>query len=150
MMKKILNICAISFIYCGTAFAADSLNLSGTYTCSGYDSHDKGYQNAKVVLTLDAKNSELKNGFGAYNFKLIEADGTNYKGEVAANGNILAVYFENTGTAPVAQSDRGVGVAVVTHDKDVNGKAHTVFHKFYYEPNYQGGGNGSETCVKND
>ena len=45
-------------------------------------------------------------------------------------------------------ADRGVGIAVVTHDKDMHGKTTTVFHKFYYEPTYEKGGNGYETCIK--
>jgi hypothetical protein len=100
------------------------------------------------VLTLDAKNSDLAHNYGAYHFVLVEPDGTRYMGEAASNGNNLAIYFENT--APAKKTDRGVGIAVVSHDKDEQGKTKTVFHKFYYEPTFDGGGNGYETCVLED
>ena len=119
----------------------DALNLAGTYHCHGHDSHDGDYKDATVVLTLDAKNSDSAHDRGAYHFALIEPDGTRYVGEAAASGNNLAIYFENTGSS--MQTDRGVGIAQITHKK---GK--TIFSKYYYEPNYQGGGNGTENCEK--
>ena len=133
------------------AFAApsanvDGLGLSGTYMCSGYDMHDGGYQNALLTLTVDTKDSDFANNYGAYHFKLNDPDGGVFVGEVAASGNNAAVYFQNTN--PSRPTDRGVGIAVITHDKDTSGKITTVLHKFYYEPAYEGGGNGSETCVK--
>jgi hypothetical protein len=128
------------------AASADKLGLSGNYMCSGYDSHDGAYSNGKLTLTLDAKNSDFANNYGAYHVLLIESDGTKYVGEIAASGNDLAIYFENTD--PSSQTDRGVGIAYVTHDKDAHGNVQTEFHKFYYEPAYMGGGNGSDVCVK--
>lgn len=149
MLKHILVISALALGLSQFSFAAsndaDALGLAGNYICSGYDMHDGGYQDAKLSLTLDAKDSDFANNYGAYHFNLNDG-GTIYKGEVAASGNLMAVYFENT--TPSAPTDRGVGIAVVTHDKDVKGNVTTAFHKFYYEPAYQGGGNGSETCVK--
>ena len=126
--------------------SSDNLGLAGNYLCSGYDMHDGGYQNLKASLTLDKKDSDFAHNFGAYNVSLKETDGTTFIGEAAASGNSLAIYFENT--AASKPTDRGVGIATVTHDKDPQGKVTTAFHKFYYEPAYQTGGNGSMTCVK--
>lgn len=148
MLKKIILLSLIGLAFTQNSFAGieDALQLGGTYTCHGYDSHDGGYDGATVTLTLDAKNSDFAHNYGAYHFKLTEPDGLQYKGEAAASGNSLAIYFENTKSSE--PTDRGVGIAVVTHDKDIHGKTVTQFHKFYYEPNYQGGGHGSETCKK--
>lgn len=129
-----------------TATLTDTATLAGTYHCHGYDSHEGAYKDATVVLTLDAKNSDLAHNYGAYHFALVEPDGTRYAGEAAANGNNLAIYFENTNSSK--KTDRGVGIAVVSHDKDEQGTTQTVFHKFYYEPDFDGGGNGYETCVR--
>lgn len=149
MLKKIFIAGVLSAALAQVAFAgtgADALGLAGKYKCYGYDKHDGGYQNATVTLALDSQNSDFANNYGAYHLTLVEEDGVKYTGEAAASGNSMAVYFENT--TPSAPTDRGVGIAVVTHDKDPKGKVTTMFHKFYYEPAYQGGGNGSETCVK--
>lgn len=149
-LKKLIisSFLLFSTIACNTSFAAkvDMLSLAGTYTCSGYDMHTGGYSNAIVILTLDAKDSDFANNYGAYHFKLTEPDGTIYIGEVAASGNTAAIYFANT--TPSMSTDQGVGIAVITHDKDQTGKVTTVLHKFYYEPTFEGGGNGYETCVK--
>lgn len=145
MLKRALIIGLLSLVYGQFAFATtDSLGIAGNYMCSGYDMHDGAYSGGKLAVTLDAKNSDFANNYGAYKIKMVEPDGTTYVGEIAASGNTLALYFEDTGMA----SDRGVGIAVLTHDKDANGKVTTAFHKFYYEPNYEGGGNGVDTCVK--
>lgn len=147
-LKQFLSVGFLVISFVQISFAAektsdDALNLAGTYQCHGHDSHEGDYKNAIVVLTLDAKNSDVAHNHGAYHFALVEPDGTRYTGEAAASGNNLAVYFENTASS--MQTDRGVGIAVVTHEK---GK--TVFNKFYYEPAFQGGGNGTETCEKAD
>lgn len=148
MLKRILAVGTLTLTLAQFGFAAndDALGLSGTYTCNGYDMHDGGYQGAELILTLDAKDSDFANNYGAYHFRLNDSDGDVYLGEVAASGNNAAVYFANTN--PKEPHDNGVGIAVITHDKDTSGKVTTVLHKFYYEPTYEGGGNGSETCVK--
>lgn len=125
---------------------SDELGLAGKWVCHGYDMHDGYYKGANLTLTLDAKNSDFKNNYGAYHFNLSEPDGTVYLGEVAASGNEAALYFANT--SPKEKTDRGVGIATITHDRNANNQETTVLHKFYYEPSYQGGGNGYETCVK--
>lgn len=126
---------------------SDNLHLSGEYLCNGYDKHDGAYDGDILTLTLDKKQSDFANNFGAYHFQLAESDKKIvYLGEVAASGNTAAIYFENVDAKKA--TDRGVGIAVITHDRDQAGKVQTILHKFYYEPTYQGGGNGSETCVK--
>lgn len=125
--------------------AVDSLNLAGQWVCSGYDSHDGGYKDAILTLTLDEKNSDFEHNFGAYHFKLSEPEAT-YLGEAAASGNMVAIYFANQAKESV--TDQGVGIAAITHDRNEKGEVNTVLHKFYYEPTYEHGGNGSETCIK--
>lgn len=150
MVKKLLIICGISLSFIQLGFAStdvDALNLSGKWICSGYDMHAGAYSDAEMTLSLDAKNSDFANNYGAYHFYWSSANGANYIGEVAASGNTAAVYFENT--SQQMATDQGVGIATITHDRDANNKVTTVLHKFYYEPSYEGGGNGSETCVKN-
>ncbi|MES2204108.1 MAG: hypothetical protein V4496_02700 [Pseudomonadota bacterium] len=149
MLKYIIVLgLALSVSTIGFA-ASDELHLGGTYLCEGYDEHDGGYKDDILLLTLDSKHSDFKHNFGAYHFQLSESDGkVIYLGEVAANGNTAAVYFANVDKAK--STDQGVGIATITHDLDQTGHANTIFHKFYYEPKYHGGGNGSETCIKQD
>ena len=146
MLKKLIAIGALSLSQAVFAATPDALTLAGHWMCSGYDMHEGYYSKAPLILTLDPKDSDMVNGYGAYHFKLVESDGTTYVGEVAANGNTAAVYFENTSAKML--TDRGVGIAMITHDRDQHNNVTTVLHKFYYEPTYEGGGNGSETCVK--
>lgn len=47
-----------------------------------------------------------------------------------------------------APTDRGTGIAVITHDQDSEGKYTTTLHKSYYLPDYKGGGRGTESCIK--
>lgn len=149
-MKFLLACGVISLILSPTSFAAttsdDALHLAGNYQCYGYDSHDGGYAHAIVTLTVNSKNSDFQHNYGAYHFQLTEPNGGQYTGAAAASGNNLAIYFKSTSTSKV--DDQGIGIAVVTHDKNAQGKVTTAFHKFYYEPKYQGGGNGYETCLK--
>ena len=151
MIKCVCFLALLSLFFGQSTYAntTDALNLAGTYHCSGYDARDGGYQNATVTLTLNAEQSDFTANYGAYGFTLTLEDGARYVGEAAASGNSLAIYFENTASTTIGRSDHGIGIAVVTHDKNIEGKATTIFHKFYYEPKYKGGNNGTETCVKN-
>ena len=144
MLKRVIS--SIIFTFVAQSVFAGSLNLSGTYLCSGYDSHDGSFSGSKLTLDLDSKNSQLNNGFGAYHYSVVTADGTQYAGEAVSNGNTLAMYFANT-TAQGA-ADHGVSIGMVSHDENAQGISQTVLHKFYYEPEYKGGGNGAETCIK--
>lgn len=150
MIKYVFLLTLFSLFLAQSTYAntMDALHLSGTYHCSGHDARDGGYQNATVRLILNAKQSDFTANYGAYGFTLTLEDGAKYVGEAAASGNSLAIYFENSASTTIGRSDRGVGIAMVTHDKNTDGKATTVFHKFYYEPKYKGGNNGTETCVK--
>lgn len=123
MLRKILTAGLLSLACSQFSFAAttDQLGIAGNYICSGYDMHDGAYSGEKLTITLDAKDSDFSNNYGAYRIKMVESDGTTYVGEIAASGNTLALYFEDTGMV----SDRGVGIAVLTHDKDANGKVTT-------------------------
>ncbi|MDP3561806.1 MAG: hypothetical protein Q8R83_06490 [Legionellaceae bacterium] len=152
MIKYVFFMASLSLFLSEAAYAetADPLHLAGTYHCSGHDARDGGYQNATVTLTLNAEQSDFTANYGAYAFTLTLEDGAKYIGEAAASGNSLAIYFKNSVLTATGRSDQGVGIAVVTHDKNMVGKATTVFHKFYYEPKYKGGNNGTETCVKVD
>lgn len=146
MLKKSLLIALLACSH--LVLASEALDLSGYWRCSGYDEHEGAYSDATLQLTLDKKRSDFKHGFGAYHFKLTEPENITYLGEAAANGNMVAIYFENTGADKDAQTDRGVGIATITHDMDKDKHMITELHKFYYEPTYQDGGNGYETCVK--
>lgn len=147
-MKKLFAWCLISLTMsiATVAYASDFQDLSGNYHCTGYSSGFGPYK-AKAMLKLDARNSDSKQGFATYHFSIQDTDAF-YIGEAVASGNTLAIYFENTGKSAVDQTDRGVGLAVVSHDKDSKGNSTTSYHKFYYAPAWNKvGGNGYETCV---
>ena len=116
MLKQVLTICLLSVTLNQTIFAStqtvDALGMAGQWMCHGYDMHDGYYDKAALTLTLDAKDSDFANNYGAYHFNLKEPDGTVFLGEVAASGNEAAVYFENT--SPGMKTDRGVGIATIS------------------------------------
>jgi len=143
--------------------AEDKLNLAGSYKCTGYDSYDGAF-NGVLTLTKDEAASDPKHNSGAYQVSLKlkvpnVSDTYNYKGYAASQGERLAIFFANEQDSdPVGKTDRGVGVAHVSHDQDVDGKYTTTIRKFYYLPEYKRdakdgttkafGGHGRETCVK--
>ncbi|HEX8594409.1 MAG TPA: hypothetical protein VF682_14190 [Pseudomonas sp.] len=142
----------------GTAQAevTDPLNVVGVYKCTGYDSH-LGPFTGDLTFSLDAKASHFPSSFGTYkiDFKVDVAGAkASYTGYAAAQGQSLAVYFANDDEKE--PTDRGVGVAVITHDQDANGKYTTTLHKTYYVPDYMrdskeghgSGGRGVEVCTK--
>lgn len=146
MLKRILIAAFLGLNVGSVCFAAsstiDALSLAGTYICSGYDKLDGSYDDAKLILTLDAKNSDFANNYGTY--KAI--GGSSYIIEVAASGNSYAYYYRDA--KPSTVDDHGVGTGVVTHDKDAQGKVTTELHTFFYVPNYKGGDTVYETCIK--
>jgi hypothetical protein len=148
MIKKILAGAAVGLLLSHGAFASakDPMNLSGTYMCGGYDKHDGYLGNVKLIMAVDAANSDPQNGYISYHYNVTEADGTNYAGAAVASGNTLAMYFVNQ--TPGKSSDQGVSLGFISHDQDTKGNTLTQIHKFYYEPNYQGGGKGAELCTK--
>jgi len=138
------------------AKSPDPLHIVGNYKCTGYDSYD-GHFKGDLTFTLDEQASQFDQSFGAYQFKLkVDLDGSPaiYSGFAAAQGQSLAMYFANDN--PEAPTDRGVGMALISHDQDMNGKYTTTLHKSYYLPDYMrtpkegraAGGRGTEVCVK--
>jgi hypothetical protein len=156
--KYLLTTCLVVISLCNNAMAQtpDPLHIVGNYKCTGYDSHD-GYFEGDLTFTLDEAASDFSQSFGAYQFKLqVDLSGTpaTYSGIAAAQGQSLSMYFAND--SQEAPTDRGVGMALITHDQDSNGKYTTTLHKSYYLPDYErkakdgrgAGGRGTETCVK--
>src|SRR5437016_2542851 len=96
-MKKILVQFAalFSFIIPYFADATSSFvgnNLSGKYNCTGYDRQDKALR-CSLIITLNTKNSILKNGYSAYRIKLAAPFNLRVKGlppKIAATGSIAA------------------------------------------------------------
>ena len=98
---------------------------------------------------MDEKSSHFSQNFGAYTFKLevdLGSDKAIYTGYAAAQGQQLAMYFANDSLE--AATDRGVGLATITRDQDSKGQYTTTLHKSYYLPDYNGGGRGTEVCIK--
>ncbi|MFJ2428848.1 hypothetical protein [Pseudomonas sp. P1.31] len=139
MLKKI--IASIAFIT-APAWAAQApftgTDYSGTYACTGMDSHIGEFKGT-VDMQLNAGQSTGE--YGAYAFTLTLADKSLYNGFAAAQATSLAIYFAHTDPA---LKDFGVGIAKMSTSSD--GKAS--FTKYYYGPEYEGGGHGMENCVK--
>lgn len=139
MLKKV--VAAVAFIS-APAWASQppftGTDYSGVYNCTGMDSHIGEFKGT-VDMQLDAKQST--GPYGAYRFRLTLADKSIYNGFAAAHADSLAIYFAHTD--PVLK-DYGVGIAKMTADPD--GKP--AFSKYYYGPEYEGGGHGMENCVK--
>lgn len=137
----------------------DKLNISGTYKCSGFDNYE-GHFESELKFSLDEKMSEFNHNYGTYQLQMkavVNKVTEHYNGYAAVHGDIMAVYFENTNPASV--TDRGVGIAHITHTIDKNGKYSTNLSKFYYTPQYKRdatdgkgrggmGGFGTENCLK--
>ncbi len=122
-------------------------NLAGTYSCNGFDSHDGPFSGSRLILTLDEKNSDFQHGYTAYGFTGFSAEGdVVYNGAIVANGNTFAMNFKNI--TPEGESDHGVALGTITHDRDDKGISQTVLHNFYYQPEYKGSGHGVATCIK--
>ncbi|MBC3950529.1 hypothetical protein [Pseudomonas folii] len=136
------------------ASPADPLFISGDYTCTGFDSHDGAFKGA-LKLTVDEQASHFQQNFGAYKFTFdVDGHASSYSGYAAAQGQSLAMYFAND--SQQASTDRGVGMALITHDQDAAGRFTTTLHKSYYLPDYMrtskegkgAGGRGTEVCTK--
>ena len=139
MLKKV--IAAIAFIS-APAWASPppftGTDYSGVYECKGMDSHIGEFKGT-VDMQLNARQST--GHYGAYTFRLTLADKSVYDGFAAANADSLAIYFAHT---DAALKDYGVGIARMAAGSD--GKL--AFSKYYYGPEYEGGGHGMENCVK--
>lgn len=114
-------------------------DLSGVYSCTGRDAHDGAFK-AIVTLKLDPKNSTGK--FGGYAYQMqVEGFGL-YLGSAASQGNQLAITFANEDPA---KKDYGTGIATVTKTK-----SGMKLEKFYYQPQYESGNHGFETCIRQE
>ena len=150
--NKVLKTCCLATLLscsgAALASAVDPLNIVGSYKCTGYDSNDGAFT-GDLTFTPDQKASNFEHSFGAYKFKLdvlLGGEAATYSGIAAVQGQQLAMYFAND--SKDAPTDRGVGMAVVSHDQNSKGQYTTTLHKSYYLPDYMGGGRGTETCVK--
>jgi hypothetical protein len=147
---------SVSFASQVIASPADPLHISGDYTCTGFDSHDGAFTGA-LNFVVDERASHFQQSFGAYKFTFkVDIDGhaSTFSGYAAAQGQSLAMYFANDSEA--APTDRGVGMAFITHDQGADGAFTTTLHKSYYLPDYMRtstagkgpGGRGTEVCTK--
>lgn len=113
-------------------------DYSGRYECTGTDSHIGEYRGV-VDMTIDDKQSTGK--YAAYTFTLTLSDNSLYKGFAAGTSDSVAMYFAHTDPT---SKDYGVGSAqfVPTPEGKVS------FIKYFYGPDYEGGGHGMEYCLK--
>jgi hypothetical protein len=138
-MKHVSNLLLAAAFAVPAAAVADTAtapDFSGTYACTGTDSHDGDFK-ATMTLTRDKKNSS--GSHAGYVFQMKD-DHTVYDGSAAAHGKLVAITFANQ---DASKKDFGTSIATVTEEKAGGFK----FEKFYYEPEYKGGGHGVETCV---
>ncbi|MGA3797429.1 hypothetical protein D3C81_1108580 [compost metagenome] len=139
MLKKIVTTFAfISAPVWAAPLPFNGPDYSGQYACTGVDSHI-GEFSGVIQMKLNAEQSSGE--YSAYNFTLILPDQSHYDGFAAANLNSLAMYFAHTDPA---LKDYGVGIAKITSTPE----GEVSFSKYYYGPEYEGGGHGFETCIK--
>lgn len=114
------------------------VDYSGVYDCTGIDGKEGKYTG---TVTLQLNKEQSSGAYGAYDFKLVVPDYGTYPGQAVSLGKTLAIHFA---LADSKSRDYGTGIATVSRNRQ--GK--TTFHKFYYEPEFKGGNNGVEDCVK--
>lgn len=112
-------------------------DLSGTYDCTGKDAHDGAFK-ATVTLKLDPRNSPGRFAGYAYTMQ-VEGFGL-YVGSAAAHGDHLAITFANQNPE---KKDYGTGIATVQRTK-----SGVKLEKYYFQPEYESGNHGFETCVR--
>lgn len=141
-MKRILLLNLL-----GLAGIVQAIDLSGKYSCNGYDTKDGAYKNDVVILEKVGSHSHPEKDVFSYNFQLRENGRVKYSGSAASHGQNLAIYFENTDKGSI---DKGVGIARVDNsilrNEDGSFKQRVTFSKFYYEQAYDS--DGSEFCTK--
>ena len=139
-MKR-LSLLALIFSLSFPAFASESFtgtDFSGVYDCNGNDAKEGEYSG---TVTLQLNNEQSSGAYGAYNFKLVVPDYGTYPGQAVSLGKTLAIHF-----ALNDSRSKDYGTAIATVSKNKKGKL--TFHKFYYEPEFKGGNNGVEDCVR--
>jgi len=112
-------------------------DLSGSYDCTGDDSHEGKYTG---TVTLELVPSQSLKQFGAYKFKLEVPGYGSYLGQAAANGTQAAMHF-----ALADQNTKDYGTGIASFKKNKAGK--WSFNKYYYEPEFKGGNYGTEECT---
>ncbi|WP_349573583.1 hypothetical protein [Azotobacter salinestris] len=126
---------------CSTAEAKSDFtgpDFSGTYDCTGDDSHEGQYTG---TVTLELVRAQSFDQYGAYNFKLEVPGYGTYVGQAAAQGTHMGVYFALTD-----RSTRDYGTGIASLVRNEAGK--WTFDKYYYEPEFKGGNFGTEKCVQ--
>lgn len=113
-------------------------DYSGIYDCTGQDAKEGTYTG---TVTLQLNQEQSSGAYGAYDYKLVVPDYGSYPGQAVSLGKTLAIHFALSDSR---SRDYGTGIATVSRNRQ--GK--TIFHKFYYEPEFKGGNNGIEDCVK--
>lgn len=113
-------------------------DYSGTYDCTGEDSHDGKFTGTATLALVRAQSSGT---YGAYDFRLEAPPFGAYTGEAAAQGRAMAMRFANTDP-----KDKDYGTGIATFSRTRAGKWR--FSSYYYEPAYKGGNFGTETCVR--
>ena len=139
-MKR-LTLLALIFSLSFPAIASEPFtgkDFSGIYDCTGNDAKEGEYSG---TVTLQLNNEQSSGAYGAYNFKLVVPDYGTYPGQAVSLGKTLAIHFALNDSR---SKDYGTGIATVSKNK----KGKLTFHKFYYEPEFKGGNNGVEDCVR--
>lgn len=113
-------------------------DYSGVYDCTGDDAHAGKYTG---TVTLKLIPAHSRGTYASYDFKLEVPGFGTYLGHAAGHGDQLAMHFALTDQAT---RDYGTGIAVMRTD----GQGQTGFHKFYYQPEYEGGNTGLEDCMR--
>lgn len=114
------------------------IDYSGVYDCKGQDGHAGDYTG---VVAMQLKPAHSRGPYASYDFKLEVPGYGEYPGYAAGFGQHLSVYFA---LKDPATGDFGAGL--VEFSSDAEGK--TRFHKFYFQPEYEGGNTGLEDCVR--
>lgn len=114
-------------------------NYSGVYSCRGVNEQVGNYE---VTVTLKLNRASSYGTFGAYHYEVETVNSVVYSGQVAADGNRLAIGFH----FPEGHStEYSTGIAIMKK----NAQGRWSFRKLYYEPDDSGGNYGSEYCVIN-
>jgi len=132
--------CSLAGVILSSSAFAASLpgDFSGTYACKGQDKAEGPYDGV-VELERVAAQSTLE--YSAYRFKLTVPGFGEYPGHASSRGSNMAIYFANTDPKDM---DYGTGIASFK----LNSKGVLSFTKFYYQPLYKGGNNGTEICTR--
>lgn len=138
-MKRFALLVALALplsVHAGEPFTGN--DYSGIYDCVGNDAKEGEYTG---TVTLKLNRAQSSGAYGAYDYKLVVADYGTYHGQAVSLGKTLAIHFALTDSM---SKDYGTGIATMAKNK----KGKQIFRKFYYEPEFKGGNNGFEDCVK--